>query len=118
MEMVRKGDFNETVPLPPGLKRAHIGKAIDYVEKELADLIDVYFEQANVFSALVGIFCTKALDHNSIYEKHRHSHTAQQRFPDLKRRGSGEAPAPKNSLEVKASIRPWAVLSDPASRPR
>lgn len=111
MEMVRKDDFNKAVSLPPGLKAAHIGKAIDYVEKKLVDLIDVYFEQANVFSALVGIFCTKALDHTSIYEKHRHSHTAQQRFPDLKRRGSGDNPAAKDSLEVKASIRPWAVQS-------
>lgn len=109
--MVQKSDFDETVPLPKGLTVTAIRKAIEYIERELADLIDVYFEQANVFSALVGIFGTKALDANSVYEKHRHADTAQQRFPDLKRRGSGDPPAPEDSLECKASKRPWAVQS-------
>ena len=40
----------------------------------------------NVFSAIVGIFGTKALDSVSNYEKHRNVDTAQQRFPDLRRR--------------------------------
>lgn len=97
--------------LPPGLTTTAIRKAIEYVERELADLVDVYFEQANVFSALVGIFATKALDANSIYEKHRHADLAQQRFPDLKRRGSGARPRPRDSLECKASKRPWALQS-------
>lgn len=109
--MVRKSDFDPSVPLPSGLTHAAIGKAIEYVERELADLVDVYFEQANVFSALVGIFATKALDANSVYEKHRNIDTAQQRFPDLKRRGSGNSPSPQDSLECKASKRPWAVQS-------
>jgi hypothetical protein len=109
--MVQKSDFNEKVPLPKGLTVTSIRKAIEYIERELADLVDLYFEQANVFSALVGIFGTKALDSNSVYEKHRHTGTAQQRFPDLKRRGSGDPPAPLDSLECKASKRPWAVQS-------
>ena len=74
-------------------------------------LIDVYFEQANVFSALVGMFATRALDANSVYEKHRHIDTAQQRFPDLKRLGSSDPPSPEDSLECKASKRAWAVQS-------
>ena len=57
----------------------------------------------------MGIYGARALDSHSIYEKHRHRDLAAQRFPDLKRRGSGEAPSPRESLESKASIRPWAV---------
>jgi hypothetical protein len=57
----------------------------------------------------VGILGTKALDRVSTYEKHRNVDTAQQRFPDLKRRGSGAHPRPKESLESKGSKRPWAI---------
>lgn len=109
--MVRKGDFDDSVELPRGLAITSIRKAIEFIERGLVDLIDIYFEQANVFSAVVGIWGTKALDNNSVYEKSRHSDTAQQRFPDLKRRGSGDSPAPQDSLECKASKRPWAVQS-------
>jgi len=109
--MVRNEDFDRSVPLPPGLTIASVRKAIEYVERELAGLVAIYFEQANVFSALVGIFATKALDANSVYEKRRHADLAQQRFPDLKRRGSGEPPDPNASLECKASKRVWALQS-------
>lgn len=109
--MVRRNDFNDSVDLPKGLTQTAIRKAIEYVERELADLSELYFAQANVFSALVGIFATKPLDINSVYEKHRHTDTAQQRFPDLKRRGSGNRPRPEESLECKASKRPWALQS-------
>jgi hypothetical protein len=81
------------------------------MEKELADLVEVYYEQANVFSALIGIFGAKALDAVSCYEKHRNIDTAQQRFPDLKRRGCGQNPTPKECLESKGSKRPWAIQS-------
>jgi len=37
--------------------------------------------------------------------------TAQQRFPDLRRRGSGNRPSPNESLESKGSKRPWAIQS-------
>jgi len=59
--MVRKNDFDRKVPLPPGLTITAIQKAIDYVEKGLADLVEIYLEQANVFSAIVGIYGVKAL---------------------------------------------------------
>jgi hypothetical protein len=36
---------------------------------------------------------------------------AQQRFPDLRRRGSGNKPSPNESLESKGSKRPWAIQS-------
>jgi hypothetical protein len=109
--MVRKDDFRNRVELPPGLTVTAIRKAVEYVERELADLVELYFEQANVFSALVGIYATKALDANSVYEKNRNIDIAQQRFPDLKKRGSGASPSPRESLECKASKRPWAVQS-------
>ncbi|PYS22811.1 MAG: hypothetical protein DMF72_11875 [Acidobacteria bacterium] len=109
--MARKEDFNRKVPLPTGLTTIAIQKAIDYIEKELTDLVEVYLEQANVFSALVGIYGTKALDATSVYEKHRHLDVAQQRFPDLRKKGSGSNPSPLVSLESKASKRPWALQS-------
>ncbi|MCK4342863.1 MAG: hypothetical protein KAY37_14190 [Phycisphaerae bacterium] len=99
------------MPLPPGLDVSAIRRAIDYVEKRLAEFVEIYFEQANIFSAVVGIFGTRALDAVSNYEKHRHTDIAQQRFPDLKRRGSGPKPSPNVSLESKASKRPWAIQS-------
>ncbi len=109
--MARQEDFDRSVALPPGLTIPAIRKAIDYIERELADLVEIYFEQANVFSALVGIYGAKALDTNSVYEKSRHLDLAQQRFPDLRRRGSGQNPSPIESLESKASKRPWALQS-------
>ena len=107
--MAQKSDFNPQVPLPPGLEIGAIRRAVDYMEKELTELVDLYFEQANVFSALVGIFGTRALDSFSNYEKHRHADTAQQRFPDLCRRGAKAAPC--HCLESKGSKRPWAIQS-------
>jgi hypothetical protein len=109
--MVTKADFNPDIPLPPGLTLTAIRKAIDYIEKGLADLIEIYIEQANVFSALVGIYGAKALDAVSVYEKNRHIDLAQQRFPDLRKKGSGPNPSPQMSLESKASKRAWALQS-------
>jgi hypothetical protein len=109
--MPRKDDFDPHVALPPGLDIVAIRKAIEYIEREASELVEIYEEQANVFSAIIGILGTKALDSVSNYEKHRNIDTAQQRFPDLKRRGSGQKPSPKNSLESKGSKRPWAIQS-------
>jgi hypothetical protein len=109
--MARKEDFDSSVVLPPGLDVGAIRRAIDYIERELVDLVELYEEQSNVFSAVVGIFGTKALDSVSNYEKHLHLHTAQQRFPDLRRRGSGSTLSPRESLESKGSKRPWAIQS-------
>jgi hypothetical protein len=98
------------VLLPPGLEPSAIRRAIDYMEKELTDLVEIYYEQANVFSAIVGIFGTRALNEFSNYEKHRHADTAQQRFPDLCRKGF-KADDPRNCLESKGSKRPWSIQS-------
>lgn len=109
--MVLKSDFDATVAPPAGLSTAEIRRAIEFIEREAADFVDVYFEQSNIFSALIGILGIKALDSLSAYEKHRHRDLAQQRFPDLRRRGAGEKPSPRESLESKASKRPWAIQS-------
>ncbi len=53
--------FNTDIPLPPDLKIAHIRKTIEFIERETAEFVDVYFEQANVFSGLVGIFGARAV---------------------------------------------------------
>lgn len=104
-------DFNNKVDLPQGLTIKSIEQTIDFVEKELSELIEIYEEQANVFSALVGIYGIKALDSVSVYEKNRDKNKAQQRFPDLKKRGSGQSPTPQQSLECKGSKRPWSIQS-------
>ncbi len=109
--MAKQTDFDPSVALPPGLEIAAIRRAIEYIEKELAELVDIYYEQANVFSAIVGIYGTKALHAVSNYEKHKHSDTAQQRFPDLCRRGCGPKLKPTDCLESKGSKRPWAIQS-------
>ena len=109
--MVRMKDFDKSVALPPGLDIAAIRRSIEYIERNLPDQLDLYFDQANIFSAVVGMYGTRALDSQSVYEKSRHSHTAQQRFPDLKHRNAPDPPAPEQSLESKASKRPWALQS-------
>jgi hypothetical protein len=73
-------------------------------------LVDLYFEQANVFSAIVGIVGVKALDAVSPYKKHKHPHVAQQRFPDLSLAGK-LSPPPQQALESKGSSRAWAIQS-------
>ena len=107
------GRFNPVVPLPVGLEISAVRKSMQFIEDKLSDsdFIDLYFEQANIFSGLVSMFGTKALDSLSNYEKHRHSYTAQQRFPDLSRRGATIPLRPKDCLESKASVRPWALQS-------
>src|SRR5207249_4607270 len=108
---VRSRDFDESVGLPPGLTVATIRKSIEYIERELADLVEIYFEQMNVFSAIVGIFGTRALDQHSVYEKVKHTGIAQTRFPDLCKRGCGPNRMARECLESKGSKRPWAIQS-------
>src|ERR1700683_107640 len=60
------------LPLPKNLNPLHIKKAVAYIEKQTADLVDLYLEQANVFSAIIGIFGVKGLHSVSPYKKHKH----------------------------------------------
>jgi hypothetical protein len=98
------------MPLPKSLLPIHIEKAVGYVEREAAELIDIYLEQANVFSAIIGIFGVKGLDSFSPYKKHKHPDIAQQRFPDLSLHGKLNPP-PEEALESKGSKRPWEIQS-------
>lgn len=107
--MPKGKDFNKDVPLPAGLTLTAIGKSIEYVERQASELVDIYWEQQNVFSAVVGIYGAKGLDTHSIYEKRKHTSLAQTRFPDLKKRGASEPLRPEDCLESKASKRPWAL---------
>ncbi|MGH9451107.1 MAG: hypothetical protein ACRD11_11285 [Terriglobia bacterium] len=102
--------FDRKVPLPPELKIVHIHRAIDYIERETGELIEVYLEQANAFSGLVGIFGVRALHSLSPYKKHKHPDVAEQRFPDLSL-GGKVSPPPEQALESKGSTRPWALQS-------
>jgi hypothetical protein len=96
--------------LPKGLEPIHIRKAVDFVEERTSDLVDLYYEQANIFSGIVGIFGAKALDALSPYKRHKHPDIMQQRFPDLSLRGQLNPP-PELALESKGSTRPWAIQS-------
>ena len=78
-----KDGFDRSVPLPPQLTIAHIRKAIEFIEDEAEKLVDLHFEQANIFSGVIGILGVRALQSFSPYKKHKHPDIAQQRFPDL-----------------------------------
>lgn len=92
-------------------RHTHIRRAIDKVEGDLADWVDLYHEQMNVFSAVVGIAAARVLSSVSPYEMNRHPDTAQQRFPDLCRRGAGKPLSPRDCLEVKGSKRAYEIQS-------
>jgi hypothetical protein len=98
------------LPLPKELKLIHVEKAVAHVEKECADLIDIYFEQPNVFSAIVGIFGIRALHAVSPYKKHKHPDVSAQRFPDLSLHGK-LSPSSEQAVESKGSKRAWAIQS-------
>ena len=102
--------FDRSVALPPELKISHIREAVEHVEERASELIDIYFEQANVFSGIVGIIGVQALHALSPYKKHKHPDVSQQRFPDLSLRGR-LSPLSTQALESKGSTRPWALQS-------
>jgi hypothetical protein len=92
------------------LEAVQIERAVDYIERETGDLVDLHFQQSNIFSAIVGIFGVRALDVFSPYKKHKHPDIAQQRFPDLSLDGKLNPP-PETAVESKGSTRPWAIQS-------
>lgn len=96
--------------LPKELKPIHVSRAVEYVERRAAEVVELYYEQANVFSGIVGSFGAQALSQISPYKKHKHPDVAQQRFPDLSLHGRLDPPAIE-ALESKGSMRPWAIQS-------
>src|SRR5437773_10145416 len=105
---LEKDGFDRSVALPPELKITQVGEAIEHVEGKATELDDIYFEQANVFSGIVGILGIQALHALSPYKKHKHPDVAQQRFPDLSLRGKLNPP-PAQAVESKGSTRPWGA---------
>jgi len=97
--------FDRSVLLPPELKISHIRESIEHVEDKTGELVDIYFEQANVFSGIVGILGIQALHALSPYKKHKHPDVAQQRFPDLSLRGKLNPP-PEQALNQKDRLVP------------
>ena len=108
---MRSFGLNCDVVLPPNLKAAQVRRAVDYMERELADFAPIALRNPRGFAFVVRNFGINALSKFSGHEKVRHLNTAQQRFPDLRRRGAGPKPSPNESLESKASKRPWAIQS-------
>jgi hypothetical protein len=99
-----------SVPLPRSLNGSMIARAVESTEVKSSDVVEVFYEQRNAFSTIVGIYGAKALASLSPFEPNPHRYRMQGAFPDLRRRGSrGDPPAPVDCLESKASIRPWAV---------
>jgi len=98
------------IALPRGLELIHIQEAVTWVEAQTGELVDLYYEQANVFSGIVRTYGAKALAAFSPYKRHKHPDVAQLRFPDLSLNGR-VSPPPEEALESKGSIRAWAVQS-------
>lgn len=102
--------LDNTVPLPRDLNPGMIRRAVDKTERDASGLVEVYYEQRNTFSTLVGIFGARALESVSTYERSPHRYQAQGSFPDLRRRGSrGNPPAAGSCLESKGSMRDWPI---------
>jgi hypothetical protein len=102
--------FDDAVARPPGLTIEQLRRAIKYVEETAEEWIDIHDEQANIFSAVIGILGVRALAISSPYKKHKHPDIAQQRFPDLSLGGRLDPPA-KEALESKGSTRGWPIQS-------
>lgn len=84
--------------------------AAGQIEQRASDLVELYNEQRNAFSTIVGIFGARALAAISPYEPSPHRFEAQGAFPDLRKRGSrGSPPPPRSCLESKGSTRPWVI---------
>jgi len=47
--------------LPKGLETLHVTRAVEYIERRASELVEIYYEQANMASGVVGIFGAKAL---------------------------------------------------------
>ena len=62
--------FDRLVRLPPSLTIAHIRAAIEHIEDKAAEWVDLYHEQANMFSGVVGILGVRAPDSISPYKRH------------------------------------------------
>jgi len=98
------------MPLPQDLTPLQVKKAVQIIEKQASEWVELYFEQANLFSGIISLLGARALHAVSPYKKHKHPDIAQQRFPDLSLNGMLNPP-PKFAVESKGSSRRWALQS-------
>ena len=98
--------FDAKVSLPPGLTISSVRRSVEYIERELAELVEIYFEQMNVFSA-IRYFRDESTGLGQQLRKVHRSATIS-RFNSSR---IGPNPSPEDSLESKASKRPWALQS-------
>lgn len=99
------------MPLPPHITPGKLKAGITNVEQRAEEFVSLYYEQPNLFSGVIGVFGTLALDALTPYEKNPNRHEAATRFPDLILRGATRPLNPQQCLECKASKRPWSVDS-------
>jgi hypothetical protein len=107
-EHVARGQdgVDPAVKMHPELTIPHLRNAIDWVEEQAGDLVDVYQELRNVFITLVGIFGVKPLDSFSPYKKHKRHDVAKHRLTSLRGRLT---PRVIQAVEPKGSMRPSAI---------
>jgi NOL1/NOP2/fmu family ribosome biogenesis protein len=60
--------FDRSIQLPPALGITHIKNAIEFIEQRAEEWLDIYLEQANIFSGVIGILGVRALDSLSAYK--------------------------------------------------
>ncbi len=104
------GQFDAARLQQIGIQVAAMQNIIDKVEEVASDYIDVYLDQRNLFSALVGAFAIRAIADHTVFDRNPHRYRAQQYFPDLTPHGQDPANLrPTSYLEVKASKRTWSL---------
>ena len=106
---MRSFSLNCDVDLPPSLNAAQVRRAVDHMERELADFAPIALRNPRGFASVVRNFGISALSKFSGRAKGRR--VSFPRFPDLRRRGAGPNPSSNESLESKASKRTWAIES-------
>jgi hypothetical protein len=61
--MIKKNyEVDPQVPLPQGLTPQHVVRAVTFIEREAGHWLDLWYEQQNLFSAIVGILGIRALE--------------------------------------------------------
>jgi len=68
--------------LPKGLEPIHISRSIDFIERRAEELLELYFEQANVFRGVIGILGVRALDSLSPWPGVSTSRSEKRRFEE------------------------------------
>jgi len=97
--------------LPPGLDPKAVCPCVRYVQNHLTDFPPVVYRKPKLLNAIVRILGKRALARYSEYETIHPTQSALRMFLGLRHCGAGNNPSPNESLESKASKRPWAIQS-------